>query len=495
VSRAGLAACIGVCALLAAGCSRPGALVLSLGYCDGGADAPLTELTVSVTSSTAGTGTAMFHSISPPGTLAVTYPDSLGGPVSIAVTAEDGQGGTWNGQASAVGLGRVDPVPVCLRPGSPVADGGQGDVADAPGPVDVAADPDAPDGDLAGDLPDLTDLPTDPPADAPLRHNYVFFTNQDIGMTMSTSPGDLGPYDDHCNQEAWRAGLPGNYLAWLSTTTQAARRRLELSAARGWVRPDERPFADTVAQLAMGHIFYPPRLDSQGNDALGAPSVLVMTGTDPNGGATASATCGDYMATAATVSFGCPSCTTNSWTAVATIGCSGRASIYCFGIDSSAALTVKAPAGRRAFAALGYNPMTDLGTADTFCHNQAVGAGLGTGATFLAFLATSNQTAGQRFTAGSTTWVRSDGVALADDPASVLAGQWLAPLNVTADGTGYLDASVWTGTATENCQNWTSNSNGDNGEVGSAVDSSGRAFSAGTPTCNGQGLGVYCLEQ
>lgn len=61
--------------------------------------------------------------------------------------------------------------------------------------------------------------------------------------------------DGYCSSVAADAGLPGQYLAWLSTTTTNAISKL--GGANGWVRTDGRPSANTQADLAAGRIFYP----------------------------------------------------------------------------------------------------------------------------------------------------------------------------------------------------------------------------------------------
>jgi len=73
-----------------------------------------------------------------------------------------------------------------------------------------------------------------------LAVNFVFATSTSYPADF----GGLAGADAICNQHAGDAGLPGTYVAWLSTTTVDARDRL--AGARGFVRPDGLPFADTV---------------------------------------------------------------------------------------------------------------------------------------------------------------------------------------------------------------------------------------------------------
>lgn len=61
--------------------------------------------------------------------------------------------------------------------------------------------------------------------------NYVFVTS----ATFAASAFAPDAVDRECNALAGAAGLPGHYVAWVSTSTQNARDRL--GAARGWFAP------------------------------------------------------------------------------------------------------------------------------------------------------------------------------------------------------------------------------------------------------------------
>ena len=52
-----------------------------------------------------------------------------------------------------------------------------------------------------------------------------------------------------------RGHYAGTYLAWTDDNDSL------IAQARGWVRPDGRPFKDL---LAGGNVFYPPSLDEFG---------------------------------------------------------------------------------------------------------------------------------------------------------------------------------------------------------------------------------------
>src|SRR5262245_12432676 len=90
------------------------------------------------------------------------------------------------------------------------------------------------------------------------RPDIVVTSNVAFVTTRTLNPstfGGLAGADAICQATADQAGLPGTYIAWLSTTTTNAVDRL--AGSRGWVRTDGVPFADTPADIAAGRIFAP----------------------------------------------------------------------------------------------------------------------------------------------------------------------------------------------------------------------------------------------
>src|SRR5690606_37464596 len=83
------------------------------------------------------------------------------------------------------------------------------------------------------------------------KHNVVFVTST---QQAAGSLGGLEGADALCRARAEAGGLPRpeSYVAWLSDDTVSAIDRL--SGSRGWVRPDGRPFVDTLADLESGII-------------------------------------------------------------------------------------------------------------------------------------------------------------------------------------------------------------------------------------------------
>lgn len=331
-------------------------------------------------------------------------------------------------------------------------------------------------------------------ADAGPPPNYVFVTStKHLPTTFGT---DLSGADAICNMRAAQAGIPGTYVAWLSTTTIDARNRL--AGARGWIRTDGKPFVDTVEDLVTNsRIYYP--LDHDENGVLVAAE-NVVTGTDDAGNMLPN--CADYTNPAQVIYFGSVEGTAHAWTHESSVACTMTSRIYCFGIDRNVQLTVPTATGRIAFLTVA-NFIPDAGgltTADNLCATEAAAAGI-TGRTFRALLATSTAPAISRVSLSGPTWVRTDGIPIAATPSDLFSGVMLAPLNVTAAKTyritqafaGAMNVASMSGSVL-NCSNWTSSTG--NGNVGLPSYISGYFFydSLQQPSC-AAGKGIYCLEE
>jgi hypothetical protein len=117
--------------------------------------------------------------------------------------------------------------------------------------------------------------------------NYVFVTSTVVDVPF----GGLAGADARCQEFATLGDLPGTYVAYLSTSDTDAIDRL--AGSRGWIRPDGKPFVDSLADLAAGHILYPPRLDERGQPH---DNVEVFTGTGEDG-RRVGPTCQDWTST------------------------------------------------------------------------------------------------------------------------------------------------------------------------------------------------------
>lgn len=326
-------------------------------------------------------------------------------------------------------------------------------------------------------------------------HNFVFVTDE------TYAPADLTPLtaaDAKCNESAKAGRMPGTYVAWLSTTTEPARDRL--GTARGWVRPDGQPFADTVTDIRNGRIYYPPHITARNTtfDDLG-----VATGTNDVG--TVVRNCSDFMSTTGVMTIGESMSTARSWTfwGSSDFGgmCNNKFHIYCFGVERSKALDPPPrQTGRLAFLSAGrFSAGNGIGPADMICATEAMMAGKS--GTFKAAIATSTASAGSRFDPSGPQWVRVDGIPLG--PAGTFPLDELsAPLNQMLNG-DYVEAAVAVGAYTSmqkpptalDCNDWTSTVMTAQFMPWNAA-SIRRSYSnfQGTFNCPGNQQ-VYCFEQ
>lgn len=302
-----------------------------------------------------------------------------------------------------------------------------------------------------------------------------------------------------CNTRATDAGLPGTYVAWLSTDAVDAKDRL--GNARGWVRPDGLPFADTQADIVAGKIFYPLRIDELGHETPARPDEdEVFTGTGPDGTSTGGH-CSNWTSVISSGNYtaGSTMSTGYHWTRSTSNVCSNgfqsRGRLYCFGIDRGTPLAFEPPAGRKAFLLKSFKPTGGLSAADSACQMAATAVGLP--GQFAALLPTSSASAASRFSKTGPTWVRVDGVKLAPTAADFLNGLWSAGLNVTQDGEHVTLAYVWTGAASPaaigdpTCSDWTGAGEGLAGDIGYYDQ---RGFGGFRLFCNNSAA-LYCLER
>jgi hypothetical protein len=259
-------------------------------------------------------------------------------------------------------------------------------------------------------------------------------------------------------------------------------------------------FARSLDALKHGEIFYP--LDIDENQGV-QPNYNVITGTQGDG------SIGIACDHDSVYTYGDLLSTTGGWTARGTAACNGPPGhLYCLGVGSNDE-QVPGPISdgtRVAFVAEHFN----LGDSpDLTCQTQGAGLGRSNGQprTFAALLASSTATAASKFpstTVNNTPWHRVDGVRLADDAASFMAGILIAPLNVTADGRYYGPTPVVTGARyptdapQATCGDWNSASPSLSGMYGLPSAIGGPAFNAGTLACNDSAFTstlIYCLEQ
>lgn len=349
------------------------------------------------------------------------------------------------------------------------------DAVDRPG-----GDGGAPDAAVDGAVPD--------------EPNVVFLTS------VERAPPDFGGIegaDALCQELAGDAGLPdGTYLAWLSSTSDGIDARDRLAGTRGWVRPDQQPFADTVDDLVAGRIFYPAGLDEDGTDRTGgAIGALVATGTGADGRATGE-DCGGFQSNEGSLRFGRGDGGAVLWTAADALNCTTDMRLYCFGTGRVHELEPPPPADRLAFVtAAPFEVGGGIDGADGACGADALASGLG-GRSFHALLATTSATAISRFEVSSSRpWHRVDGVRVTHDFADLTA-----PLEVTATGDEHVSGPVFTGAVladqngTDTCADWIEGTGAASAQLGESARSTVEAFGgAGVQPCDTPAR-LYCLE-
>ncbi len=275
------------------------------------------------------------------------------------------------------------------------------------------------------------------------RGNYMFVTQSTHGSNL----GGLAGADTICRTEAAAANLPGTFVAWLSTADIDARSRV--GSARGWYRPDDLPFADTVQSLTVGkRILYPPRLSATGLDLVNASTVRVFTGSDGTGASSSNTSqAADWTDDFAIATVGLLTRVGSEWLTETHIASGAAAHLYCFGTDFDVPVTVPLPtfATRVAFVSTeSFDPATGIAGADARCATLATNASLP--GTYKALLATTTASAGSRFDASGPPWRRVDNVVLSSTAQEMLAGTptLLAALNLLASG-GILNTEIFSG--------------------------------------------------
>jgi hypothetical protein len=148
-------------------------------------------------------------------------------------------------------------------------------------------------------------------------------------VSSETPTGNLGGVagaDALCNKLAKAAGLPGTYIAWISTANVNAIDRV--TAAGPWQRVDGALVAQNKAQLASGQLANALRRDEKGQ----TPSVdedRVWTATGPNGTYVGGSDCGAWTG-AGDGRVGEAEHDGSKWTSLVDEACTEVNRVYCF---------------------------------------------------------------------------------------------------------------------------------------------------------------------
>ena len=341
--------------------------------------------------------------------------------------------------------------------------------------------------------------------------NVMFVTS--TGFTSANFNGLAGA-DAQCKAAAQAAGLSGTFIAYLSTSTASAASRVQ--NARGWVRTDGLPIADTAQQLTAGNLWYPVQLDEHGQRIASSGNQYAMTGTRPDGTASAGQTCSDWTSgsNADTGAGGNPMAGYSGWQFGAFLGCSQVGAtwrLYCAQTSANVSLALPTGQGRVAFTTLsGWIPSGGLAAADARCQSDAQAASLS--GTYLALLSTSTASAASRFNLSGAAWFRPDGVQVFAQNTDLNTFNVVAPICVGADGITHIgNYGDWNGSSTPatagtlatTCMDWTSNATVDAGTAPATVSSVGftdtgdgrKEWGTGSQGCDFTSALMYCLQK
>jgi hypothetical protein len=325
----------------------------------------------------------------------------------------------------------------------------------------------------------------------PDRPNVVFVTSSQLNGAL----GGLAGADAACASEASAAGLPGTFVAWLSTSTLDARDRL--AGARGWIRTDGVVAADTVDAFASFELRAPIDRDAHGNRVSYA-SRAVWTGTQYTGVRT-SETCSDWSSTATTGETGQLSAGEVVFTEDVSIACTSSAHLYCFEIGHAVAVAPVPPTSPRVAFLSNVAPTSQgIPAMDAVCQADAAAAGIP--GTFLAAVATTSTTIASRFTPGAP-WSRVDGTPLGTltDGTDPLAFVTQLADGTFSRGTFYVRTGAvgptQVGANNETCVDWSSPNSSRAGRSGLVVNAWATTFWAYQAVSCGFDQSVLCLQQ
>jgi hypothetical protein len=287
---------------------------------------------------------------------------------------------------------------------------------------------------------------------SPMTANLIFVS----AALQPTNLGSAAAYDASCNIAATAAGInntAGNaYIAFTSDAASLAVSRLGASA-RGWVRMDGRPFADTQASLfTNSQVWNVIAFSEGGRSAINQ----VATGTNSDG-TLFPGNCANWTGSGQML-VGVPNDGPHAWVANSLTDCPPIANIICMGRTLSSPVAPLVTTGRRIWLSpSGFVPGSGQ-TPDAFCQ-AARPAGVTTAAALIAH----PDRPASAVLDGAMNYVRVDGtlVARGSDLAagSIQSGIWqLADSSYAAANTGVFTGQLTltaVGTAATTCNDWT----------------------------------------
>ncbi len=326
------------------------------------------------------------------------------------------------------------------------------------------------------------------------RPNVAFVTS----ATTTGAFGGIAGGDAMCASAATKVGLPGEFVALLSTTGALAWDRLGTS--RGWIRTDGVPVADTIDDLIAGVMFNPLDRDEAG--ARVTTTTSAWTGTTSTG-AVAQEKCADWTTTSGFGNSGyiggaMPELVVPLNVYITT--CADLYALLCFEIGHDVTVGPNPTSGNRlAFLATSAMHGGGVGALDSQCQSEATAAGLP--GTYLAAVASQGVTIASRFGAGAP-WARPDGTVIAPTTTALFDGSDPDSfVNQLADGT-YAGGStvvrtggspLVTGASNSTCNSWTSIGNA-NSLSGRRIARSSSMWALYSSPC-GASQSTLCLQE
>jgi hypothetical protein len=156
---------------------------------------------------------------------------------------------------------------------------------------------------------------------------FVFVTSVHLD---GPGVGGTTAADLRCTGLAHAHGLKGDYMAWISSSTSDAISRLPADGGP-WYLTD--PSHDTIAFASLADLVTngpaAPIAFMEDGGRTPTPTLLVWTGTDPDGRAAAGATCDDWVGTGGQGMSG-SSVDGGFWTGSTTSNCDQEHPLYCF---------------------------------------------------------------------------------------------------------------------------------------------------------------------
>lgn len=321
------------------------------------------------------------------------------------------------------------------------------------------------------------------PADAPVRNLLAFVSQRQL-------PGDFGGRamaDAACVAEAGAAGLRGEFIALLGTSSSAGASRL--AGASGWVNLRGDRLVDAPDEWETGELRNPVRYQADGTDP---GDVAFWRGGDPD------LTCSDWSSQ---VGNGAANFNRDGLAVNFTRACGQALRVLCVEVGRRTPLP-PAPAppsdAKRVFVtSTTWTPGGGRADADAACVAAASDAGLAQADTFLAAIGVGAGSPFARF-ASPAPLVRVDDEVVAASGAALFTGVGELRSFVNRDERGNLPAAafIWLGAPGFTCTDWTSADAGATAPLG-LPDSADRGTLLGVgyaATCDDATISLLCIE-